>query len=137
MLWNKNILINGEFKLHVRVLEQTAKLFLLDSRVFSGYPSSLRFAYITIHFIKVISRFSLMWEIYTRKNAKLFVFARWQDWTWLSWPAWTALLTGLFMHVGTDCSWLDERTDLNNVVGTIMINQQSCSCMSCCQGMMN
>ena len=25
------------------------------------------------------------------------------------------------MHVGTDCSWLDERTDLNNVVGTIMI----------------
>ena len=23
-----------------------------------------------------------------------------------------------FMHVGTDCSWLDERTDLN-VVGTI------------------
>ena len=24
------------------------------------------------------------------------------------------------MHVGTDCSWLDERTDLNNVVGTII-----------------
>ena len=33
------------------------------------------------------------------------------------------------MHVGTDCSWLDERTDLNNVVGTIMINQQHCSYM--------
>ena len=34
------------------------------------------------------------------------------------------------MHVGTDCSWLDERTDLtDNVVGTIMINQQLCSCM--------
>ena len=33
------------------------------------------------------------------------------------------------MHVGTDCSWLDERTDLNNVAGTIMINQQRCSCM--------
>ena len=32
--------------------------------------------------------------------------------------------SGLFMHVGTDhCSWLDERTDFNNVVGTIMINQ--------------
>ena len=26
-------------------------------------------------------------------------------------------------------SWLDERTDLNNVVGTIMMNQQPCSCM--------
>ena len=33
------------------------------------------------------------------------------------------------MHVGTDCSWLDERTDLNNVVGTVMINQQPCSYM--------
>ena len=32
------------------------------------------------------------------------------------------------MHVGTDCSWLDERTDLN-VVGTIMINQQPYSYM--------
>ena len=42
---------------------------------------------------------------------------------------WTVLLTGLFMHVGTDCSWLDERTDLNNLVGTIMINQQPCSHM--------
>ena len=39
----------------------------------------------------------------------------------------TVLLTGLFMHVGTDWSWFDERTDLNNVVGTIMINQQRCS----------
>ena len=38
------------------------------------------------------------------------------------------LLTGLKMHVGTDFSWLDERTDLNNVVGTIMINQRRCSC---------
>ena len=36
---------------------------------------------------------------------------------WLTWPAWTWLLTGLFMHVGTDCSWLDEQTDLNNIVG--------------------
>ena len=27
----------------------------------------------------------------------------------------------------TDCSWFDERTDLNNVVGTIMINQQPCN----------
>ena len=33
------------------------------------------------------------------------------------------------LHVGTDCSCLDERTDLNNVVGTIMINQQPCSYM--------
>ena len=33
------------------------------------------------------------------------------------------------LHVGTDCSWLDERTNLNNVVGTIMINQQPCSYM--------
>ena len=33
------------------------------------------------------------------------------------------------MHVGTDCSWLDEQTDLNNVVGTIMIKQQPCSHM--------
>ena len=29
-------------------------------------------------------------------------------------------LKGLFMYVGTDCSCLDERTDLNNVVATIM-----------------
>ena len=43
----------------------------------------------------------------------------------LSWPAWTVLLTGLFMYVGTYCSLLDERTDLNNVV--IIINQQPCS----------
>ena len=28
-----------------------------------------------------------------------------------------------------ECSWLNERTDLNDVVGTIMINQQLCSCM--------
>ena len=64
------------------------------------------------------------------KHAQL-VFACWQAWTWLSWPAWAVLLTGLFMfmHVGTDCSCLDERTDLNNVVGTIMINQQPCSYM--------
>ena len=33
------------------------------------------------------------------------------------------------MHVGTDCSWRDERTDLNNVVETITINQQPCSYM--------
>ena len=60
------------------------------------------------------------------------VIACWQSWTWLScrawtwlgWPAWTLLLAGLLMHVGTDCSSLDERTDLNNVVGTVMINQQ-------------
>ena len=26
--------------------------------------------------------------------------------------------------VDAACSWLDERTDLNNVVGSIMINQQ-------------
>ena len=65
---------------------------------------------------------------YTCTNAQL-VFACWQAWIWLSWPAWTWFLTGLFMHVGTDCSWLDERTDLNNVVGTIMINQQPCSYM--------
>ena len=55
----------------------------------------------------------------TRKNAHL-VLACWQAWTWLSWPAWTVLSTGLFMHVGIDnCSWpLDERTDLNSVVHT-------------------
>ena len=33
------------------------------------------------------------------------------------------------MHVGTHCSWLDDGTDLNNVVGTIMINQEPCSYM--------
>ena len=33
------------------------------------------------------------------------------------------------MRVGTDCSWLDEQTDLNNVVETIIINQQPCSYM--------
>ena len=53
----------------------------------------------------------------------------WPAWTCLNWPDWTVLLPGLFMHVGTDCSWLDERTDLNNVVGTVMINQQPCSYM--------
>ena len=61
-----------------------------------------------------------------------------QCWSRLSWQAWTWLLTGLFMHVGTDCSWLDERTDLS-VIGTIMIKQQPCSYMhdrTCCQGMM-
>ena len=36
------------------------------------------------------------------------------------------------MYVGTDCSSLVERTDLNNVVGTIMINQQRCSYMTEC-----
>ena len=64
----------------------------------------------------------------------------WPAWTGLSWPAWTWLLTGLLMHIGTDSSWVDERTedcssmvdertDFNNVVGTIMINQQRRSCM--------
>ena len=33
------------------------------------------------------------------------------------------------MLVGTDCLWPDERTDLNNVVRTIMINHQRCSYM--------
>ena len=33
------------------------------------------------------------------------------------------LLTGLFVHVGTERS--SERTDLNDVVGTIMVNQLS------------
>ena len=50
---------------------------------------------------------------YTRKNAQ-FIFACWQAWTLLNWTAWTWLwiwlLAGLFMHVGTDCLWLDERT---------------------------
>ena len=32
-------------------------------------------------------------------------------------------------HLSTNCSWLDERTDLNNVVRTIMISQQPCSYM--------
>ena len=63
----------------------------------------------------------------------------WQASTWLSWPAWTWLLTGLFMHVGTDCSWLDERTDLNNVVGN---HHDKSTAMfihgrTCCQGMMS
>ena len=31
-------------------------------------------------------------------------------------------LTDLFMNVGSDYSWLDERTDLDSLVGTIMIN---------------
>ena len=35
----------------------------------------------------------------------------WQAWTWLSWPGWTVLLTGLFMHVGTNF-WWHEQTDL-------------------------
>ena len=35
----------------------------------------------------------------------------------------------MYDDVGKDCSWLDERTDLNNVVGTIVINQQPCSYM--------
>ena len=51
---------------------------------------------------------------------------------WLSWPAWTWLLHDrlVYMHVETDSSWFDERTDfMNNVAGTIMINQQSCSYM--------
>ena len=30
--------------------------------------------------------------------------------------------------IATECSWLDERTDLNNIVGTIMINQQNLTC---------
>ena len=55
--------------------------------------------------------------------------ASWIAGTWLSWPATTVLLTGLFIHVGTNCSWLDERTDLNNVVATVIINQQQCSYM--------
>ena len=42
---------------------------------------------------------------------------------------WTWLLTGLFLDVGTDCPWLDEWTDLHNIVGTIIINQQPCSYM--------
>ena len=51
---------------------------------------------------------------------------------WLSWPAWTWLLHDrlVYMHVETDSSWFDEQTDfMNNVAGTIMINQQSCSYM--------
>ena len=74
--------------------------------------------------------------VYARKNTQL-VFSCWQAWTWLSWPiltwlswpAWTVLLKGLFMNVGSDYSWLDERTDLNSLDGTIMENQQPCSCM--------
>ena len=31
------------------------------------------------------------------------------------------------MHAGTDYLWLDKQTDLNNVVGMIMINEQPCS----------
>ena len=53
----------------------------------------------------------------------------WQTWTWLSWSAWIWLLTGSLMHIGTDSSWVDEWTDLHNVVGTIMINKQPRSCM--------
>ena len=81
-------------------------------------------------------RDTIVGKIYTHKNARLgiacwqaWTLLSWSAWTWLNWPAWTVLLTGLFMHVGTDCSWLDGRTDLNNVVGTIMINQQPCLCM--------
>ena len=71
----------------------------------------------------------LNWPAWTWLNWPAWTWLNWPAWTWLSWPAWTWLLTDLFMHVGTDCSWLDERTDLNNVVGTIMINQQPCSYM--------
>ena len=56
-------------------------------------------------------------------QAWLRTWLNWPAWTWLSWSAWTWLLTCLFMHAKTDCSWLDERTDLNNVFGTIMMNQ--------------
>ena len=34
-------------------------------------------------------------------------------------------LAGLFMHVGTDCSWFDERTDLNSHI--YFLNQQTCN----------
>ena len=39
-------------------------------------------------------------------------------------------LAGLFMHVGTDCSWFDERTDLNSHVHTsrMMFNRE----LGCC-----
>ena len=50
----------------------------------------------------------------------------WQAWTWLSWLAWTCMVVDRLVHAcwNRDCSWLDERTELNNIVGTIMINQQ-------------
>ena len=83
-------------------------------------------------------------HVHVRKNAQL-VFACSQTWTWLSWPAWTVLLTGLntvelaswnsvvdrlvhacwnrlFMAWWTN--WLEQRCN-----GTIMINQQRCSYM--------
>ena len=31
----------------------------------------------------------------------------------------------LVAHVGTECSWFDERTDLNNVVATIMYDKST------------
>ena len=43
-------------------------------------------------------------------------------WTWLSWSAWTVLLTGLFMYQLEQT--IHKRTDLNNVFETVMINQQ-------------
>ena len=64
-----------------------------------------------------------MWAL-PRKNAR---------WTWLTWTTWSGLLRGLFMLVVTDCAWLNERTDLNNVVGTIMINNHiHTSYRTCC-----
>ena len=92
----------------------------------SACPSQWYFWFLHQYWSKLntLNTFSWNIELYIRKNAQL-VFAWSQAWTWLSWPAWTVLLTGLNMHVGTDCSWFDERTDLNNVVGTIMINQGS------------
>ena len=66
---------------------------------------------------------------YIHSKSTELIFACWQAWTYLSWPAWTWFLTGLIMYVGTECSWLDERTDFNSIVGTNMINQRRCSYM--------
>ena len=66
---------------------------------------------------------------YTSENGQL-VFACWKASTWLSWPAWTVLLTCMLeQSTWTHETSTHERTDLNNVVGTIMINQQPCSYM--------
>ena len=49
----------------------------------------------------------------------------------LSWSTLTSLLTGSFscMLEQTVHRLMNEQTCMNNVVGTIMINQQPCSCM--------
>ena len=66
-----------------------------------------------------------------KTQSLIVVFACCHASTWLSWSTWTWLLTGSFscMLERTVHGFMNEQTCMNNVVGTIMINQQPCSCM--------